>query len=151
VYNLLRSTDRSELYPGDREDSIDFSVPGHESRLGEGWHELEGSFGNKYRWIGTRASAKLVRVNPGPQRIRIRGFAPESVFAAGRPTIHVNVNARRAGSWSLDRVGLFVLEAAVEDAKEYRVDVEASPVWHAPGDRRALTVNISALRLVPVE
>ncbi len=33
VYNLLGSADKAELYPGDREDIIDFSLPGHEQRL----------------------------------------------------------------------------------------------------------------------
>ena len=151
VYNLLRSSDRNELYPGDREDVIDFSLADHERRLLEGWHAVEGSFGNKYRWIGTRASAVLKRVNADQQQIRIRGFAPGSIFASGRPTIHATVNGERVGSWTLDRVGLFVLEAPVVDAPEYRVDLEASPVWHAPGDQRALTVNVSMLRLVPRE
>src|SRR4051794_11421428 len=40
VYNLLPSTERNELYPGNREDVIDFSLPGHERHLHEGWHEL---------------------------------------------------------------------------------------------------------------
>ena len=30
VYNLLRSADKNELYPGDRDDVIDFSLPGHD-------------------------------------------------------------------------------------------------------------------------
>ncbi|PYT17229.1 MAG: hypothetical protein DMG59_07865, partial [Acidobacteria bacterium] len=75
VYNLLSSTERSELYPGERDDIIDFSRPGHERHLIEGWHDLEGVFGNKYRWIGARAVAKLSRVKPGPQRLRIRCHA----------------------------------------------------------------------------
>jgi ubiquinone/menaquinone biosynthesis C-methylase UbiE len=151
VYNLLRSADRSELYPGDRDDMIDFSLPGHERHLIEGWHQLEGSFGNKYRWIGSRASASLKRVQQGALQLRIRGFAPESMFAAGRPTIQAAVNGDKVGSWTLDRAGLFVLEAPVADAAEYRVDLEAAPLWHSPGDQRALAVNISMLRLVPRE
>jgi hypothetical protein len=72
VYNLLRSADRAELYPGDRQDIIDFSLPGHQERLLEGWSDLEGVFGNKFRWIGARASARLVRVHPGPAPARLR-------------------------------------------------------------------------------
>ena len=54
---------RAELYPGDREDVIDFSLPSHTARLGEGWYELEGEYGNKYRWIGPRATAVLRRAH----------------------------------------------------------------------------------------
>lgn len=57
VYNLLPSSDRSELYPGDRDDVINISVPGHQARLLDGWHKVEGVFGNQYRWLGARASA----------------------------------------------------------------------------------------------
>lgn len=151
VYNLLPSAERSELYPGDRADVVDFSLPGHERHLAEGWSQLEGTFGNKYRWIGSRATATLSRISPGPLRIRIRGFAPELLFAAGQPVIRVFVNGQRAGEWTLDRVGLFVLESDVPDAPEYQIEVLASPEWHAPGDARSLTVNLSMLRLVPRE
>src|SRR5882724_12500279 len=44
VYNLLKSDDRAELYPGDRDDVIDFCVPNHEQKLLDGWYELEGVF-----------------------------------------------------------------------------------------------------------
>ena len=45
VYNLLNSKDKKELYPGDRAHTIDFSLPDHEAPLGEGWHQVEGVFG----------------------------------------------------------------------------------------------------------
>ena len=59
VYNLLPAALRAELYPGDRADVIDFSLPTHTAHLREGWYDLEGDFGNKYRWIGPRATAVL--------------------------------------------------------------------------------------------
>ena len=148
VYNMLPSRDRQELYPGDRDDIIDFSLPGHERRLGKGWYQLEGTYGNKYRWIGPRASATLRRVLPGPMRVRLRGFAQEAQFGIGRPSVEVMVNGERAGAWKLDRVGLFVLEADVPDAEQYDVEIVAAPEWQAPGDARQFTVNVSMLRLV---
>jgi ubiquinone/menaquinone biosynthesis C-methylase UbiE len=145
VYNLLPSADRAELYPGDREDVIDFCVPGHESRLLEGWHELEGVFGNKYRWMGQHASARLVRVRPGPQRLRIRGHASN-----GHPVeLIATVNGQRAGEWKLDRPGLFIVEADLPEEDEYRIDIQASPTWKAPGDVRVFTVNLGMIQLVP--
>ncbi len=75
VYNLLPSAEKAELYPGDRDDIVDFSLPGHEARLLGDWYELEGVFGNKYRWIGHQASARLRPIKPGPQRLRVRGHA----------------------------------------------------------------------------
>ncbi|MBS1875110.1 MAG: class I SAM-dependent methyltransferase [Acidobacteria bacterium] len=146
VYNLLRSADRAELYPGDRDDIIDFSLAGHERRLIGRWHELEGEFGNRWRWIGPRAEAALKRVKAGPQRLRIRGSVPE-----GRTPMSLTVEANGAvvGRWTLDRSGLFVVEADLADAEDYRIAVLAGPEWSAPGDQRIMTVNLSMIRLAP--
>ncbi len=146
VYNLLRASDKAELYPGDREDIIDFALPGHERRLVGDWHQLEGVFGNKWRWIGPTAQARLVRVRPGPQRLRIRGSALDRHVPVH---INVQVNGTECGVWTQDRSGLFVLEADVTDAPEYLVTVNAGPSWKVPGDDRLLTVNLSMIRLVP--
>jgi SAM-dependent methyltransferase len=152
VYNLLPSSDRSELYPGDRADVIDISVPGHEARLLEGWYKVEGVFGNQYRWFGARASARLVRVSNRPQKLRIRGHAPEPCFEQGAPLrVEAHVNGQKAGSWTLERVGLFVFEADVPDAPEYLVEIHASPVWQRPPDDRRLSVNLSMIRMLDRE
>jgi ubiquinone/menaquinone biosynthesis C-methylase UbiE len=145
VYNLLPSAERSELYPGERADIIDFSLPGHDRKLLDGWYELEGVYGNRYRWIGARASAMLQRVKPGPQRLRLRGHAsPPGIPGEVRAT----VNGVRAGQWKLDRPGLFVLEADLPSASEYRIEIEASPTWTVATDDRTFTVNVSMIRLV---
>jgi ubiquinone/menaquinone biosynthesis C-methylase UbiE len=149
VYNLLPSPDRSELYPGDRDDIIDVSRPGHESRLNEGWGAVEGVYGNKYRWIGPRATARLALVKPGPQRLRVRGHAPEAAFAIGPVRIGATVNGVACGEIRLERPGLFVYEADVEESGRYEIEIAAAPVWNAPGDARDLTVNLSMIRLVP--
>ena len=152
VYNLLPSTERAELYPGDRGDVIDFSLPDHERRLLDGWYELEGVFGNKYRWIGARARAKLVRLRSGPQRLRIRGHAHEMAFQVGQPVrLDVRVNGTPAAQTTIERPGLFIIEAPVPDAAEYLVEVNASPTWEAPPDDRIFTVNLSMIRLMPRE
>jgi len=149
VYNVIRSAERKELYPGDREDLIDFSRPGHVSRLMEGWYELEGSFGNKYRWIGERASALLTRVKSTPQRLRVRGHAHDKQFEQGQPVhISVTVNGHLSGQWTLDRSGLFVLETDVPDAPAYNIGIHCTPVWSVPADDRRFTVTLSMLRLV---
>ncbi|HBY63789.1 MAG TPA: hypothetical protein DEH78_28525 [Solibacterales bacterium] len=152
VYNLLPSADRTELYPGDREDVLDFSLPGHAERLGEGWYELEGVYGNKYRWIAGRAVARLRSLRAGPQKLRVRGYASERSFAAAEPVrVALSVNGQRLQAWTLERHGLFVLETAVPMAEEYSVTIEATPVWTVPEDDRRLTVNISLVRLLPSE
>jgi ubiquinone/menaquinone biosynthesis C-methylase UbiE len=150
VYNLLPSADRTELYPGDREDVIDFSRSSHEKHLQDGWYELEGIFGNKYRWIGRKATAWLNRVTPGPQRIRIRGHANQnSLQGAEPPVIAIGANGSSVGRFPLDRSGLFVIEADLPDAARYDVEISAGPVWQTPGDSRQLSVNLSMIRLVP--
>ncbi len=151
VYNLLPSADKKELYPGDRPDAIDCSLPGHTAKLGEGWFDLEGTYGNKFRWIGGRATARLARVLPGPLQLRVRGFAPGAFLAAsGKPVVELRVNGQQVGQWTLDRMGLFILEADVPDSERYDVEVVASPEWQpSAGDVRRLTVNLSMLRLIP--
>jgi SAM-dependent methyltransferase len=148
VYNLLRSADRAELYPGDRPDIMDCSVPGHEHRLLSGWHDLEGVFGNKWRWIGERAEAMLTRVKPGPLRLRIRGSAMEGHLPA---QLTISVNGSETARCTHDRPGLFIFECDVPDAREYRVTIDAAPLWRAPRDERPLSVNLSMIRLVPRE
>jgi ubiquinone/menaquinone biosynthesis C-methylase UbiE len=150
VYTLLPSAERAELYPGDRADVIDFCLPEHEARLIDGWYELEGVFGNKYRWIGPCASARLVRVRPGPQRLRIRGHAHENSFAHRQPVrIEVAANGQRVGQLELERAGLFIFEADLPDAADYKIEVFSSPTWQAPPDDRVFSVSLSMLRLVP--
>lgn len=152
VYNLLASAERAELYPGERADDINFCLPRHESQLIDGWYELEGEFGNKFRWIGRRASARLTRMRSGPQRLRIRGHAHPKLFAADGPAkVEVSVNGEKVGESQLERAGLFILEADLPDADEYRIEVSASPEWTAPPDDRVFTVSLSRIRLVPRE
>jgi hypothetical protein len=146
VYNLLRSVDKTELYPGDREDIIDFSAPGHERRLVGDWFDVEGVFGNKWRWIGTRAEARLLGVKSGPQQLRVRGSAADGHVPV---EIRIEVNGMEVIRYTQDRPGLFVIEAIVRDAPEYHVVIHAGPVWQPPGDQRGLTVALSMIRLVP--
>jgi hypothetical protein len=147
VYNLLRSRDREELYPGERGDVIDFCQASHAEHLMDGWYELEGVFGNKYRWIGEHASARLTRVRPGPQRLRIRGHAQE-----GHPVhLSASVNGRKVGEWALERSGLFIVEADLPDSEEYRIDIQAGPAFTVPEDDRVFTVTLSMIRLAPRE
>jgi SAM-dependent methyltransferase len=147
VYNLLPSLMRAELYPGDRTDTADFSRPGHEARLLDGWHELEGVYGNNYRWMGQSASLRLENIRGGAQRLRVRGFRPES---AGGATLRIDANGERIGDWPIDRPGLFVIETPLPDAPAYEVRLTASPVWSEPRSDRKLSVNISLVRLLPL-
>jgi len=152
VYNLLRSKDREELYPGLRPDIIDFSQSPHDDRVAGAIYEVEGVFGNKYRWLYGNVIVRLERVTPGGQVLRIRGFAHEKSLAAGKPVrIAVKVNGQPLPEWTLDRPGLFVLEAPVPYAPKYNVEIAASPVWSNPPDERVFTVNLSSIRLVPPE
>jgi ubiquinone/menaquinone biosynthesis C-methylase UbiE len=151
VYNLLPAALRAELYPGDRADVIDFSLPGHAEGLRDGWYELEGDFGNKYRWIGAHASAELRRVHTTPQRLRIRGFVHEMQFASGQPVVEVRANGARVAHQAIERVGLFIIEADLPEADTYTIEIDATPTFTPPGEDRCFSVNIGMIRLVDVE
>lgn len=152
VYNLLGSEDKDELYPGDRADIIDFSRESHQERLGAGWHELEGVYGNKFRWIGEQADARLENVRGGSQRLRIRGHAHSNLFASGVPPwVRVTVNGREQRQWILERTGLFILETDLPDDPSYEVKIFAGPTWIVPTDDRTFSVNLSMIRLDPLD
>jgi ubiquinone/menaquinone biosynthesis C-methylase UbiE len=150
VYNVLSTQLRSELYPGDRDDIADFSLPNHEQHLRDGWDELEGVYGNKYRWIRDKASLVLKRVSDGPQQLRIRGLAVEQFVAGGNASVAVTVNGQ-ATVFPIERTGVFILETNVPTADEYQIEVSASPMFTVPEDDRTMSVNIGMVRLQPRE
>lgn len=141
VFPLLPTKLREELYPGLRPDNIDFSKRGHEDALLEGFHELEGEFGNRYRWIGPRARLRLERTRPGSALLRLQGFSPNMA------RIELRANGETVDKRRLERSGLFVIEAPLPEAPGYEVEILASPTFHAPGDERTLSVNLSLIRL----
>jgi SAM-dependent methyltransferase len=152
VYNLLPTKEKEAFYPGDRADIIDFSREDHEERLGSGWYEREGVFGNKFRWIGERASATLANLRGGPQRLRIRGHAHSNSFVGGAaPWVRVRVNGIHEQQWTLGRTGLFILETDLPPASTYEVEIAAGPTWTVPTDDRTFTVNLSMIRLDPLD
>lgn len=141
VFNLLPSRLRQELYPGLQPDNIDFSKPGHEEALIEGFYELEGEFGNKYRWIGPRARLRLKPSRPGPAVLRLQGFSPHVA------RLELRSNGALLGARRLERTGLFVIETPVPEAPLHEIEILASPSFQSPGDTRTLTVNLSLIRL----
>lgn len=141
VFNLLPSKLREELYPGVRPDNLDFSRPGHEQGLLEGFHQLEGEFGNRYRWIGPRARLRLARTREGAAVLRLQGYSPNLA------RIELEANGAPLGTWRLERTGLFVIEAPLPPAPEYLIDIAASPVFRPEGEERSLSVNLSLARL----
>ena len=66
-------------------------------------------------------------------------------------TLQVTANGSPVGQWTLDRNGLFILEADLPESPEYRIEILAAPEWREPNDARALTVTLSMLRLVPCD
>jgi ubiquinone/menaquinone biosynthesis C-methylase UbiE len=148
VYNLLASGDRAELYPGDRDDVIDFCLPDHERKLLRGWYKLEGVFGGKYRWMGGSAAARLKPFQPGQQRLRIRGHIHENSFAQGEPVaMAISANGAEVGRTIFERAGLFVFETDLFAADEYEIEISVSPTWMAPPDQRLFGVNVGMIRL----
>ncbi|MCC7499930.1 MAG: class I SAM-dependent methyltransferase [Bryobacterales bacterium] len=149
VFNVLPSAERRALYPGERPDTVDFSAPSHERHLLEGWYELEGAFGGKFRWMGPAASVWLNRVEAGPQRLRIRGHLHELSFAQEKTVkVELAVNGQTVANRTFDRPGLFVIQSDLIEDGEYRVEIRITPWFTAPPDQRPITANISMIRLV---
>jgi ubiquinone/menaquinone biosynthesis C-methylase UbiE/uncharacterized protein YbaR (Trm112 family) len=143
VYNLLPAADKKELYPGLRPDVIDFSAGGCADQILSGFHEVEGVYGNKYRWITGHAVFRLQRVHAETRTLRLRGFAPRV------PTrIEIRANGETVSSTTIDRPGLFLVESPLPDSGAYTFEVLATPACQIPPDQRSFSVNLSLLRLV---
>jgi SAM-dependent methyltransferase len=156
VFNLLPPDLRDELYPKTaRPDCLDFSKPGHEFSLISGFHQLEGSFGNRYRWIGDTATATLQQTVGIASKLRVRGFAPEEIFSSHRPRVTITINHGSPTAHTLSSPGLFVLEVPAPPAARLDIIISVSHSFPEPGDppatARRLSVNISLLRLVPID
>ncbi len=149
VYNLLPSKERELLYPGDREDNIDFSLPGHEAKLRAGWYELDGAYGSRYRWMGEEATTILRPRDPAQHRLRVRGYAAEASFRE-HDVVRVSFQANEVpvGALNLRAPGTFVFEANLPAAEEYLVRIQVQPTIRIPQDDRPYGVNISLIRLV---
>ncbi|MBE0658713.1 MAG: class I SAM-dependent methyltransferase [Bryobacteraceae bacterium] len=149
VYNLLRSEDRRELYPGLRSDVIDFSMDDCSERLIEGFDPIEGIVGNRYRWINERAVFRLTPVRPGQRRLRLRGFCGQAFLSQpSQPKIEVLANGVQASTHTVTRPGLFVVETDLPEATDYEITVLAGPSHRNPPDERWLTFNLSLMRLI---
>jgi SAM-dependent methyltransferase len=149
VYNLLPSREKHELYPGVRGDLIDFCQDPCSDRLVSGFYDIEGVYGNKYRWIGPRAAFRLDRVHDSTSTVRIRGHINERSLDSGRTVrIAVKVNGVSAGTWQFDRPGLFILETQAVPAPSYQVELDVAPTFTAPPDERVFSINLSNMRLV---
>lgn len=149
VYNLLRSVDRSELYPGLRSDVIDFSMDGCSDRLLDGFHPLDGLPGNRYRWIGERASFRLTPVRAGQHKLRLRGFCGQGFLSQSTPPkIEILANGSPVSAHTVSRTGLFVIETGLPAAADYEITILASPCHQVAPDERWLTFNLSLMRLI---
>lgn len=145
VYTLLPPEEREDLYPAFNGAIADFADPRHEVLLGNGWYDVEGVHGNKYRWMAGSAWLRLTRPDPGPQRLRVRGFVHE-----GLPVdVDITVNGAKLQSWKLTRPGLAVLEVDLPRAESYVVDLDATPVRRPNGEDRDLSWIVSMVRLIP--
>lgn len=149
VYNLLRSEDRRELYPGLRSDVIDFSMDDCAEKLMDGFGPLDGIPGNKYRWIGERASFRLTPVRPGQRKLRLRGFCGQTFLSQSTPPkIEILANGSTVSSHTVSRPGLFVIETSLPEGADYEITILASPCHQVPPDERWLTFNLSLMRLI---
>jgi hypothetical protein len=93
----------------------------------------------------------LRRAHAAPQRLRIRGYAHPTHFTKGQPVVELRANGARVALHSLERVGLFIIEADLPAADTYNIEIDAAPAWTVDGDDRTFTVNISMIRLVDSE
>jgi ubiquinone/menaquinone biosynthesis C-methylase UbiE len=149
VYNLLRTADKKELYPGPRADVIDFSAGDCADRILDGFYEVEGIYGNKYRWIAGKAVFRLDTVEARAHTLRLRGHSSPRWLEQGQPArLEIRANGKPVSTTIFDRPGLFIVEARLDPAPSYTIEVVASPVYQEPPDDRWFSVNLSLLRLI---
>lgn len=150
VYTLLPSRQRQELYPSDDPAVADFSRPSHANRLGKGWYELEGTGGNRYRWMAGTATLHLEDPAGSRPLLRIRGFVHEEMLRQpDRARLIVRVNGRLVYDRPFTRPGLTVVETGIDPATHHCVELQVTPVWVPLGEDRPLTWNVSLVRLSP--
>jgi len=63
----------------------------------------------------------------------------------------IKLNGVEVGRTVFERAGVFIFEADLPPAGEYKIAISASPAWEAPPDDRVFTVNIGLMRLTPGE
>lgn len=144
VFNCLPSALRDKLYREEAGEAMDCNSPGHESAIVSGFHELDGSGGNRFRWIGPEARIELRRSWAGPAVLGISGF----VHPGNCPvTLEVRVNGARILREQIRDAGAFHLERDVAEASRYRVEIDASPVWRPSGEDRDFTVVLNSVRI----
>jgi len=65
------------------------------------------------------------------------------------PKVTIGVNNSPVGHLKLERVGLFIFEVDVPEASEYKIRIDAEPIWQNPPDERWFSLNLSMMRLDP--
>ena len=148
VYNLLPSAERAELYPGERDDVIDFSLPRHAAHLLEGWYDLEGVFGNNTAG-SARARWHAGAAGEGEWRLRVRGYAQQTQFQQANPFAWNSL--RTASGWPARPGTPRPVRPGSRSPRRRRARHRdrGFPGLERAGDRRPITVNLSLIRLVP--
>lgn len=145
VFNCLPSKAREKLYPVDSGESMDCNAPGHESAIMGGFHELDGSGENRFRWIGANARVRLRRgPGEGPLALSLSGF----VHPGNCPVVlEASVNGVRTVREQIRQAGVFRVQGTVPAASGYDIMIEASPIWRPPGEDRDFTLVLNAVRI----
>jgi hypothetical protein len=128
---------------------IDFCQGDCADRLLEGFYDVEGVYGNKYRWIGRRAVFTLEPQSASTRTLRMRGHAFPKMLELGEPArLEIKANGQHVLTYQIERPGLFVVEAPLPEAPKYTIEIDGSPCFQSPPDDRWFTVNLSFMRLV---
>ncbi len=118
-------------------DFVDAADPQYASRLGPSWYPLEAGF----RWMPKTATVKIARPAKTGQILKIKGYCPAAVVAAGSLDVSFRSDGILIGKASLKQAQefelQFLLPSQLIGESTMELEIEVSRTTQVAGDPRA--------------
>ena len=118
-------------------DFVDAADPQYASRLGPSWYPLEAGF----RWMPKTATVKIARPAKTGQILKIKGYCPAAVVAAGSLDVSFRSDGILIGKASLKQAQEFELQFPLPSQligeSTMELEIEVSRTTQVAGDPRA--------------
>jgi hypothetical protein len=122
-------------------DRVDVADPQYASRLGPSWYPSESGF----RWMPKTATLKIVRPAQTGQVLKIKGYCPAAVVAAGPLEVSFRADGVILGKTSLKQPDQFELQFPLPTRligeSTMEIEIEVSRTTQVAGDPRVFGVT----------